>query len=119
MIAFHEADAAPGFLVPAPGQETVVQSIIIARQPDPEIENVAQKNHIAGAVLQNRQHLEKGPGIALGLTDVGIRNEHQLASRHGGRHHAGALRRLALSPTPGFITDSLPPNPGFLPFPST
>jgi len=51
--------------------------ILIARQSDPEIKNIAQKNHIAGDVLQRGQQLKEGFDIPLAAADVRIRNHYK------------------------------------------
>jgi len=73
-----------------------VQPVFITRQSDPEIKNIAHKNHIAGAAFQGGQHVEKGLDVPLASADVRIRDHHQGLSMVV-RGNFGA-RRLAIHP---------------------
>jgi hypothetical protein len=87
VVAFYEAYPALALLSLAPGEEGTMQIVFIARQGDPQLENVTQKNHIPGALLQNGQHFEKRCGISFAVADMGIRDNHQRAARIGRRTH--------------------------------
>jgi hypothetical protein len=89
VITLHETDLTAGLLPLAPGQEPAMQGLFIAWQRYPEIENVAQKNHIPGALFQRFQHLEKCVAIALRPTNMGIRNDHHRGMLRIGGVHRG------------------------------
>ena len=70
--------------------------ILIARQSDPEIKDITQKNHIARTALQRGQHLKEGPDVPLVPADVRIRYHYQGVAMVV-RGNYGALR-LAIHP---------------------
>jgi hypothetical protein len=78
VVAFDEADAASQFLGCAPGKKTVVNGAFIARQSNPQIEDIAEKDDILRALFKGPKHTKKYAVVAQSLIDMCVAdNEHR------------------------------------------
>ena len=65
-----------GFLLMAPGQKLSVTIFFVPRQCDPEVKNIAQKNHIMVVIFKCMQHPEKIGIVATGFVYMRICNDY-------------------------------------------